>query len=488
MVLCALVAAGASVASLKRARDQALPAAVTLTGDSRTIPASFLGLSVEMGELASFTRAGAALDRVLSLLRTPSGSPILLRVGGRSADETYWNASTADAPRWVFAPGAEWLAQLGSLVRRDNLRVTLALNVAVHSPLMASEFARAVLGALPAGGLAGLAVGNEPDMFRWQTSLDEERVPSTTASTPLDWARGYSAADYWRDYRSYARALAASVPGIPLVGPEATGLTPGWLAGVAGLGGLAPSSLTVHRYASSKCWSQASPAYPSISLLASERASAGLAAGLRSSIEFAHRRGMSFRVTELNSVSCGGNAGVADSFATALWAPDVLFELIRAGVDGTNWHIRADMVNAPFEVLAGAIEPRPELYGLVLFAQMIDPGARLVGVRIVAAGGLHIKAWAVRSPTRTEVLLVNKGPRAADVSLYCRRTRGRAWIERLLAPSIGATGGVTLGGRTIGFDGRWHGRGVTASIEPSGGRYRVVLPGYSAALTVMPAR
>ena len=59
-----------------------------------------------------------------------------------------------------------------------------------------------------------------------------------------------------------------------------------------------------------------------------EAAGGALAAGpgrsVRRALRFAHENGMQFRVTELNSVSCGGNAGVADSFATALWAPDAL--------------------------------------------------------------------------------------------------------------------------------------------------------------------
>jgi hypothetical protein len=35
----------------------------------------------------------------------------------------------------------------------------------------------------------------------------------------------------------------------------------------------------------------------------------------------AHRAGFPFRLTEQNSVTCGGLAGVSNTFATALWAP-----------------------------------------------------------------------------------------------------------------------------------------------------------------------
>ena len=46
---------------------------------------------------------------------------------------------------------------------------------------------------------------------------------------------------------------------------------------------------------------------------------------------------------------------MANSFATALWAPDVLFELLNAGVDGVNWHIRPSTLNAPFNLKPGKL-------------------------------------------------------------------------------------------------------------------------------------
>lgn len=131
-----------------------------------------------------------------------------------------------------------------------------------------------------------------------------------------------------RDYREYAQALGDAVPGVSLAGPETAGSGSEWLHGLTRLGPLIPRSLTVHRYPLSLCWARSSPFYPRISSLLSERSSAVLAARLRGAIVFAHNAGVSLRVSEMNSVSCGGNEGVADSFATALWAPDALFELV----------------------------------------------------------------------------------------------------------------------------------------------------------------
>jgi hypothetical protein len=399
-----------------------------------------------------------------------------------SADVAYWDAPAVAAPRWTVRLGTNWLNQLADVVRRNDLRVTLALNLAVHDPQMAAALARAVADALPRGDLVGLAIGNEPDLFFRQTVLDKERVPGTLVSTPLDWAQNYSASSYWHDWRAYAQAIARTVPDIPLAGPETTRLTPAWMTATDGLGRFAPRSLTVHRYPSSRCWSKVSPFYPRVSLMLSEVASARLAAGLRGPVAFAHRRGMSLRVTELNSVSCGGMAGVSDSFATALWAPDTLFEMLREGVDGVNWHIRPRMLNAPFEVRGGRVRALPELYGLALFADMLGPQARRIGTRVSAAHQLDLKAWAVRTATQTEVLIINKGPRAAAVSLCCAASGSYVRLKRLLAPTVTAIHGLTLAGQTIGSDGRWHGRSVEPRISSTGGRYRIAVGGYSAVL------
>ncbi len=40
----------------------------------------------------------------------------------------------------------------------------------------------------------------------------------------------------------------------------------------------------------------------------------------------------------MNSVTGGGAKGVSNTFASALWALDTLFELAQAGVSGVNVH------------------------------------------------------------------------------------------------------------------------------------------------------
>lgn len=113
---------------------------------------------------------------------------------------------------------------------------------------------------------------------------------------------------------------------------------------------------------------------------------------------------------------------------------------------------------------------------------MIGPHARRVGVRVSSAIGLHLKVWAVRSGTLTSVLVINKGPYAANVWLCCMAPASSARVERLSASSINSSEGVTLAGRVIGRDGRWHGHATMLRLAPHRGSYVLAVPGYSAAL------
>ncbi len=448
-----------------------------LTNKTLTVPPSFFGLSFEQDEFQSFENRGRLFDRMISLVRAQDGSPLLLRLGGKSADDAYWQTPPIHTPSWVFELDNNWVKNLAALVQRNDLRVVLDVNLAVHSPTMASDFAQAIRRALPAGGLAQVAVGDEPDLFKNQPNLARERV-STTKSLPSDWPRVYSPHSFRSDFRAYARALRAAVPGIPLDGPEIASSTPAWTSSLNRLGGLGPTQLTVHRYPFSNCWPKGTWFYPSIRKLLSQGATYGLALRVRGALAVAGR--LPVRVSEMNSISCGGTDGVANSFATALWAPDALFEMLHAGVIGVNWHIRSDEFNAPFVLTRRGVEPRPELYGLAAFAEMVGPGAALVHLKLAGDSGARLKVWAVSSQWGLRLLLINKSGSPVNLELDASASgRPPAQVTELKAPSVTSTSGVTLGGRWIGADGRWHGHPVSQTVSERRGTYSLVVPPYS---------
>jgi Glycosyl hydrolase family 79 C-terminal beta domain len=485
-IICALFAAAGAAGRAAPSAPRPVAVRVTVTGASAPIPRGFLGLSMEYTGVPSYSEMGPLFDRVVAMIRSQDGSPMQLRIGGKSADHFYWEVPTTGAPRGVSELGPPWMDALTSIVKRDNMDVMLDLNLAVHSPTMAVSFARAANAALPRGTLAGLEIGNEPDLYTLQKKLQVERIATTDRALPQNWQYHYSATNYRRDYISYAQALKAALPNVPLGGPETISYQPAWLSAIEGLGRLDPGFLTIHRYASSNCWPTSSPFYPTIALMLSPAASAGLAGTVRGAVLYAHVRHQALRLTEVNSISCGGNTGVADSFATALWAPDALFEMISEGVNGVSWHIRTNSINAPFVPIPQGILAKPELYGLALFAQTTGPNARLLGTKLTTSAPANLSVWPVQSGHGLKVLVINKGGRPANVTLALGNRASTATVERMLAPGITASTGVTLGGQTIGPTAQWQGKKVTTTVAVRNGSFGVSMPGYSAALLTFP--
>ncbi|MBV9839664.1 MAG: hypothetical protein JO156_16225, partial [Solirubrobacterales bacterium] len=488
MLLCLLVAAIAllSLGPRASAASKQLPAAAEVTvapeGGGLAVPPSFAGLSTEYWALPHYARYASTFERALSLLTVPGGGPLVLRIGGDSADHTYWSPRRKP-PRGAFELTPALLSQTSTLARQLGLRLILDLNLVADAPAMVGQWARAALADLPSGSIAGFEIGNEPDLYHPRLrnrllSVSRARLGTSVLSG------NYGLTGYIRDFHSYARTLYQLAPSVPLAGPALANPQQhvNWLSNLIAGQPQGLGMVSAHRYPLSPCV-QGTPLFPTIARLLSEKSSAGLADTVRQAVHVAHGVGLPFRLTELNSVTCGGLAGVSDRFATALWAPDALFELLRAGVDGVNVHVRTNAINAAFTVGAGGFRARPLLYGLILFARTLGPDAQLVPDQLSASPALHLKAWAVRVNSDTlHVLLINKGQRFVTVTLRLPAT-GLASLARLLAPSPSATAqSVTLGGQQLSAAVTWTGQAKTDKITPVGGEYLVRMPATSAAL------
>jgi hypothetical protein len=476
-----------STPTATRSQGTARPSQATVTvipgAETLTVPRSYFGLSTEYWAMPLFERYNSMFERVLSLLRAPGEGPLILRIGGDSADHSILNPDVRRLPNAVFELTPAWFRQTSKVVRDVDARVILDLNLVVDLPSMAAEWARAAETQLPPGSIVGYEIGNEPDIYNpwyWAEIFSsianalDIRLPMT-ALTP---------AEYTQIFESYAAMLAKFVPGVPLLGPVVAYPTwhLNWIRTF--LAGPHPGLkvVTAHMYPYSACAPPGSAGYPTIGRLLSENATAGMARSLIPAVRLAHTAGLPFRLTEMNSVTCGGVAGVSDTFATALWAPDALFELLRAGVDGVHIHVRAYAVNAAFSVGAHGIVPHPLLYGLALFTRMLGPDAQLLQLRIRAREPVRMKVWAVRvGGDVLNTLLINKSGRSVRVNLRIP-VRGRGTVQRLLAPSPAAKSGVTLDGQHLGARDTWQGRLVIDTIAPGRDGYELTVPAFSAAL------
>jgi hypothetical protein len=218
---------------------------------------------------------------------------------------------------------------------------------------------------------------------------------------------------------------------------------------------LTRSQVTEHAYPLSQCVTdRRSPAYPSIPNLLARRSSRGLIGRLAPYVSEAHRRHRTFRIDELNSVTCQGRFGASNTFASALWIVDTLFQGAAVGIDGVNIHMWPQAnPNEPFTFARTSggewrAFVRPSYYGVLMFNRAAPPGSRLLRTR--EAGSGDVRSWAALAPGRiANVVLINASQRGAHAALvHMPRSAGPATLDRLSAPHADSTGGVSIAGQT----------------------------------------
>jgi hypothetical protein len=449
----------------------------------RTIPPGFVGLSFEYWDLPKYVGTNpSAVDPVFTHLvenLAPSQRPSV-RIGGVSSDHIWYPSPGATAPPWVqFTLTKSWLAIARAFTRATNAQLILGVNFEADSASIAANTARALVDGIGSQSIAGLELGNEPELyagFPWYRTTTNIRVRGRSKAT---WTPALFAGQY--------AAIAHALPPVPVAGP-ATGSFR-WIGQLGPILQANPELklATIHAYPLKRC---RATTHVTAAELLSQTSSVGLANLLAPAAQTAQRAHVPIRIGEFNSVSCGGQPGLSDTFAAALWSVDALFALANVGFDGVNFHSTPVVTNHLFNVQqsggrwVGTVYPI--YYGLQLFAQAAPPGARLEPV--TGRPGSTIRAWATRAADgTTRVVLINmaaSGTRTLTVRL--KGATGTATVERLTAPGgVGAKTGVTLGGRSYGSStstGILAGTPTSTPTAGVDGRYRVTLPAASAAL------
>ncbi len=440
----------------------------------RVVPRSFLGISTEYWTIPIWAQHIDLLSRVFSMI-TQEG-PVILRIGGNSADQSVWSPSK-EQPEWLFELTPAWLAQVRQIVLRLHVKLILDLNLLSATPAQAARWASTAERSLPAGSIIGFEMGNEPDIY------NPALVPAGVKAAPRMTAQSYA-----RAYAAFDRALDRSVPNIPLMGPALAEpqKNVSWISTLLRSPHHGLTAITAHRYPLSACV-HSGPMFPTVSGLLSEHATAGMAATLTQALELSRRARLPLRLTEFNSITCGGVSGISDTFATSLWAPDALLELIHAGVQSAALHVRARAVNMAFSLTSSGLQAFPLLYGLVVYARTLGRDPQLLPASVRRHKGSHLKTWVILDGHQLRVLLINKGTQPERVALSLPAV-GAAAVQRLLAPSVKSSANITLAGQVLDASGRWSGRRSLETIAGAGGRYTLSVPAMSAAIVSTTAR
>ncbi len=449
------------------------------------IPSGFLGFSTEYGSIEQYAGTDpSALDPVfVRLIRNLThGQPTVIRIGGDSADKTWWPIPGAARPLGVnYSLDGRWIQVTRALSAALGARLILGIDLEADSLELASTEADHLVGGLGAGTVAALELGNEPELY---DSFAFYRV-NHHAVTGRPRNR-YTYRAFLDDFALFSSVM----PHVAIAGPTIGG--PGWLRRLPEFLANEPRVrlVTVHRYPLQSCFVKpTSPAYPTIARLLAPAASTGLADGFRPVVATARARGLPIRIDELNSISCGADPAVSETFASSLWVVETMFEMARSGVAGVNIHTFPGAGYELFKLRRAngrwTATVAPEYYGLALFQAAAPAGSRLL--RVGVTGHAPVREWATEGPDgRTRVVVINSGrARAAVVAVRVPGARGAARLERMRAPALASHGGVTVAGQSYDASGTLSGRRQTVAISSDRGRYVVRVPAASAALITL---
>jgi hypothetical protein len=423
------------------------------------VPAGFLGLSFETASLSQLAHYAGTGD-LATLLR--SLGPGVLRFGGVTADEQVaWTDASTPRPPWASSTiDPSDLEGLATLARSSGWRVLLTIGMAHYEPEAAAREAAAAKAAL-GSSLEAIELGNEPNSYARHAFRSEP----------------WSFIQYESQVDAYRSAIEALAPGIPLAGPDVSGSAAFETWGLGEAIDLQPAILTGHHYPLGCSDANA----PTITRLLSPHIRALAQRSLERYLSISRAAGIPFRLDEANTVSCGGTAGISNTFASSLWAVGYLLQTIDAGAAGIN--LQGNPTNCSgytplcaqtaASVAAGALTVQPEWYALLFTRALI--GDLPIASTFHAGGHPNLQISALRAPTGAlHVAIVDYEPPGAlpvRVSLHVGRGYRRASLLSLLSPSPEALTGVTLGGRSVTPSGTW----TPAPILPTRSNIRGVI-------------
>lgn len=430
------------------AEPAAKPDKVTVkTGTGATLNEGFVGLSFEVNLLAQPALTAGNLAQYLKSL----GHGVL-RFGGNQVDKAFWTSTGEKPPAWALTTlTPKELERLATLAKASGWKVILGVNLKHKDPARAADevaAAKRVLG----DALVAIEVGNEPNYYY-------KEVP------------GYTPAQYHADFETYREAIAKTAPGVGLLGPSGGSASNAveYLTEFAKRQKDNPhrnlESLSAHFY---PACGKSTPT-PTMTDLLSLAFQEKIRVRVQTLVDSAKPLGVKTRLTEANSLTCGGVDGVSDRYGSALWAVDQALFIASLGVTAENFHSNIAVCGGPkppgsaytpfcaanaADQAAGKLIPQPELYALLLLREL-GTGAF---VPVESSDPATLRAYALRNGDgRLRLVLDNlQDPASAHerkVTIELDGKYSKADFLRMSGPALDAKDGITLGGVTVGNDG-----------------------------------
>ncbi len=435
-----------------------------------TVPPQFTGFSYEISSVTggtTFFGANYTLQRLIA-----QAGPGVLRFGGNSADETAWTRT----PRSSSTPSATLTStdvdQLFAFLPAIGDSALFSVNLASSTPPIATDEAAYVISdAASAGTPLEFEIGNEPDLY-----YENGHRAST-----------YNFTDYFAEWLTYYQAISAAAPTAKITGPADSGNITTWTVPFAKNANGDIVLLTQHLYPLAPLSAVAATASNAASIphLLAQSIITTAISNAKTLTSAAQSDGIPWRMAETNSVYNGGQTGVSDVFAAALWGADYMFALAANGSSGVNFHGSNTSTYTPISLSNGVYQARPLYYGMLLFR--LGAGESGGNFLPVTRGndGLNLSVYAVKRPEGSvAVTLINKDTAQPATVNLAASGYNAGYVWQLSAPAPTSTSGITLAGASVSTSGAWD-AGTPQALAATNQSFTISVPPASAAVAVL---
>ena len=412
--------------------QDALSATLTVDDSAKlaTLPADFMGLSYESAQLANPSFFSADNKSLIGLFRE-MGTQGVLRIGGGTSEFTAFTTQPVTGPPPFDAVGP------------DNSK-----NVKGDTPiaLKSIENLRAFLDACGWRCLYGLNLGRGKaddaavEAMHVQRILGPKLIAFQLGNEPDAWRTRYRPAtwtyeDYWKEWVAAHAAIVAKAPGAKFAGPDVSNKMPYVTGFAADAKKSAPDvvMLTSHYYAMGPAGAK------DVTLDKLLSPDPKLERDLKIAMEAARAAGLPYRMDEGNSCWNGGQEGVSDTLASALWVADMMLDFAVGGCAGVNLHGGGNGFYTPIAgSVAEGFHKRPEFYGMMLAQQFV--GTTIVGSKLECSSD-KVRAYAAVKGGKRMVVVINKTDSSVAVKIPQMRV---TTALQLSGSALNAKAGVSL--------------------------------------------
>lgn len=454
---------------------------VDVNNKTVTIPKSFTGLSVDYQSIPYYTgNADKGLNqifiRLLTNLGTFGNGQGVLRIS-RGSDFSWWNPGSMPRPKGIiYDINYDWITVTTEIARQTGIKFILGLNFAQGEPKLAKDWIFVTSKLFPKNSIIAYELADAPELFSTKLFYGKDNKSVILKNS------GWNFEQFNQEYNNYLIKLKeiidvkADLAGAGFINKE-------WLANLNEFVELNKNELNVISqkiYPLGKTYT-----YKDIIAQSTIQNQIDL---VKEYVNQASANSLKYRITELN-ISETGIANVSNSFYSALWMADFLFELANAGVCGVNVHNTGISYANAFNFYwrddnKTTAHINPVYYGLVLFSDATQNNSTLLNTEIHSDH--NIKAWSSIDTLGTRrITIINKDEFAAGkIMIKVSGADEKGELIRLESEKVTDSLGVRFAGKTFDAtnDGVLSGTYKFESIIPNDGTYEIIIPKLSAAV------